>query len=132
MAAEAAAVPTSGARTGAVAAPVIAPKRPVTLDPAATIAEIERIVALRDRVRRMLAPIPQVQQLIYEEMFAPDGRFSETALAVARRAMRCADLDPVPSRLRQNPEPLDVLIANAAEVRAALEGTPHGWMMDAP
>lgn len=92
---------------------------------------IARLINQDTRVAGLLAPIPGVQTLVYEEMFAADGLFSARTQAVGAAVLGRTKVDPRPRNLKMNPEPLADLVANFDDIARTLRGTPHEWMLEA-
>lgn len=93
--------------------------------------EIERLIAMDRAIQRMLMPLSNAHELIYEEMFAPNGDFAEPTRALAGRVMGCEDVPRAPAHRKMNPEPLSEILGNYPQVAARLEGSPHAWMLAA-
>ncbi len=101
----------------------------VTLDPVKTVLAINGLQQ-DDRVaREMLANIPGKREIIYENMFLPNGDFAPQVIKSCGKVLGRTDLDPRPSNTRMNPEPLPELIENFDAVEAALKDTEFAWMI---
>jgi LPS sulfotransferase NodH len=95
--------------------------RMVSLDPAKLIERIETIRDNESLARQRLSGWP-VLELVYEDMVAePLATFERIGAFLG-----VDDIDPSKIRIRrQNPEKLDRLVTNYADVRDALAGTPY-------
>jgi hypothetical protein len=75
--------------------------------------------------RSLLAEQPHLE-LIYEDDLEPQPLLGYAKVAAF---VGLSDFTPVPSLARMNPFPLEAIVENFAEVRAALEGTHFAWML---
>ena len=106
-------------------------KPKLQVEPGPMIKHIERLILMEQKVRDMLAPLQNAQEIFYEEMFDPDGRFSDRFAEVACRAMDLTEIDRTPTNVRMNPEPVEALVENYGLLAEALGRTEHGWMLTA-
>ncbi|MBR9762948.1 MAG: hypothetical protein GYB53_05315 [Rhodobacteraceae bacterium] len=112
--------------------PDVEEKPKITLPPETLLAEIGRLIGMDTAIRAMLAPLSNAHELTYEEMFAESGEFAGRTRALAGQVMGCAEVPLAPSHRKMNPEPLSQILGNYAQVAAALEGSPHEWMLESP
>lgn len=108
---------------------VLIEKPKLKIDVKLALQFIDRLTRQDDRVSTMLAAIPFVARLHYDEMFTADGLFSDAAQDVAARVMDLDGVDPKPGNLKMNPEGLGDLVENYEELAAAIQNTPHEWML---
>ncbi len=90
---------------------------------------IDRLLLQDERVTAMLDSMPNAKRLIYSEMFEPNGHFSEDVVKAAANILDMDGVDPNPGNFKMNPEPVSDLIENFDELREAITGTEHEWML---
>jgi LPS sulfotransferase NodH len=104
-------------------------KNRVTLDPVKTVLAL-RALESDDRVaREMLANVPGKRELIYENMFLPNGHFAPHVINACEKVLGVSSVDPLPFNIRMNPEPLHGLIENFEAIEAVLTDTEFAWMI---
>ncbi|MBT9383265.1 Stf0 sulfotransferase family protein [Pseudooceanicola sp. CBS1P-1] len=110
---------------------MITDKPRLHLDIAVALAAIDRLERQDARVQTLLATVPGVVRLDYEDMFTEAGDFTPEVCAIGERLLGGSAVEARPANLRMNPEPLEALVDNHGDLVAALVGTRHAWMLEA-
>jgi len=76
----------------------------------------------------LLSGVPHCRTLYYEAMFREDGVFADEVVKCVAAVLQREPINPRPTDLPTNPEPLSELIENFSEIAEALRGTPFHWM----
>ena len=106
-----------------------APDQKIVLDPSTVV---DRITASLEWDREIEGHVSDAHRFFYEELFDADGKFSASTID---RCSRILDLPPTafsaqPAHCKQTMPPLLSHVENWTEIRRALCGSPHEWMLD--
>jgi LPS sulfotransferase NodH len=102
--------------------------RRISLEPNSTLARVASDEALANSVSGWLDGLPH-DTLTYETLFAPNGEFSTATLDVVRALTKSDRVASSPALRQQNPEQLEDLVANFADLSRVFAGTRYEWML---
>jgi len=105
-------------------------KPKISIHPKQAIRKIANMQEKDEMVEKLLANMPNCSRIYYENMFSPDGNFSEETLKIVKPIMGLDATSNVPEHIRMNPEPLEMLVENYADIRRELMNSSYRWMLE--